>query len=628
MSFEFGLKNILRNWKQSISYIVTIAILFAITVFFIYLGNGLGIVFFDSVPRFNITTVELFSQYFRFIIYSSMVVTLVWIVVINHSLIHHKTHDIAVIKAIGAIQRKLRSFFFAVVLLIDIIGIILGIICGFLLYLVFFFILSAVGFDIIIYIDFIFVPILIIGILIMVFLINGYELWKISMKNYASIALGDIPKNIDIQFKNFIPKNKLGARIKLALRNLTRKRKSFYRVLITSILTLSIIVTLTTSVFIISSTTIQSIRGAQGNNVIVMGHEDVVNHYIERYEEFSNSDLIFTNNDNLTSLEYLMNASVVDTLINSHSDKEISYWDKRVFAYEFAREMKGYIYKLENGEEIYQIVGSNRTAYVPVLGLEFQEIYTSQWQIVGDIGYDPNSALVGDTLAAQLFEAAIFQRIKLENITTQEYNVTGVFFDSFCAGFSTYVPLESLQQDLNISNQINLLIVGLSPTADKEAIIQSLQSSLNSSFGSDFVARDLTVAFRNNLKALYPFVIVSILVIIIETVVIIASLFYYQMGNFQERAPDYAIIKGIGGTSKFIKQVIFYEDFAILAIASSIALSISLIFNGVILYQDAILPPIWLIMLLWLALSVITILIVKLSIVLLYKELKRKQKIY
>lgn len=626
MSFEFGLKNVFRKRKQSLSYIITIAILTAISVFFIYLGNGLGFTFMKTNPRFNITTLDLFSQYYMFIIISSIVIAIIWIVVVNHSLIHHKTNDIAIMKAVGAIQKKLRSHFFAVVLVIDIIGIVLGMVVGFIFYILVFFILSAVGFDILIYIDFIFVPILIVGIVISVFFINGYELWKISTKNYAQIALGDIPRNSDTQFRDFKPKKRIGLRVKLALRNLTRKKKSFYRVLLTTGITLSIIVTLATSIFIISSTSINSIGGAQGGDTLIIGNQEVVDHYIQRYEEFSNPGLEFTNTDNLTQTAYMMNESAIDTLFNSSEYSDVSYMDKRLFVYEYGIEMKGLIITVEEGNASYQEVGSNRTGYVPVLGLEFKEEYTSQWQILGTLENASNYALVGDTLAYEMFEAAIYQKIRLQNITTSEYHISGVFLDSFCAGSATYVHLEALQQDYNLEGSINLAIVGISPSADKEELISSLQAEITSTLGANFVVKDLTPTFENNIRSLYPFVIISTIVIIIETIVVIASLFLYQIGNFQERAPDFTVIKVVGGTSKLIKSVIFLEDLTILIISSSISIGVSLVFNGALLYADAILPPIWLILLLWVAISAVVIITVRLSIFFLYRELDTLQK--
>lgn len=554
-----------------------------------------------------------------------MVIAVVWVVVVNHSIIHHKTHDIAIMKSVGAIQKKLRSHFFAVVLVIDIIGIVIGLLVGFLLYLLLFFILSVAGFDILIHIDVIFVPILIVGIIIAVFVVNGYELWKISTKNYAQIALGDIPRNTDTQFKVFIPKRPIGLRIKMALRNLTRKRKSFYRVLLTSAITLSIIVTLTTSAFIISTTSIQSIEGAQGQDALIVGHKDLVDHYIERYEEFLDTSLEFSNTENLTESMYLMNESSIDTTLTSLSYPSISYIDKRLFVYEFAKEIKGYINIYEGGTVEHYVVGSNRSAWVPVVGLELQN-HTSDWKIIGSINSSENTAIVGDTLAAHLFESATDQRIRLENVTTSEFYITGIVFDSFCAGNATYVHLNALQQDFNLNDMINLAIIGVSSSADKGALIEELQTVITSIFGVDFVVVDLTPVFQSNIRALYPFVIISIIVILIETIVIIASLFYYQSGNFQERAPDFAIIKGIGGSSNLIKRIIFYEDLAILAISSCISLGISLIFNGTLLYTDAILPSIWVVLLLWILITFVIIGIVRLSMIWLYKELQKKEQ--
>lgn len=624
MSFEFGLKNVFRKWKQSLSYIITIAILTAISIFFIYLGNGLGLVFFNLIPQFNITTSELFSQYFKFIIISSIVITIIWIVIVNHTLIQHKTHDIAIMKAVGAIQKKMRSHFIAVVLVIDIIGVVIGLVAGFILYLVFFFVLSAVGFDIVIYIDFIFSSILVVGIFLATFIVNGYELWKVSNKNYANIAVGDIPRKAEVQLVDYKPKKKFGLQIKVALRNLTRKKKSFYRVFLTTAITLSIIVTLTVSVIVISSTSIQSISGAQGDDALVIGHSDVVDHYIQRYEEFSEPDLEFTNNENMTKSEYLMNETIIDGIFNSFSSN-YTYWDKRLLTYQYAYELKGYIFDVEDGNASYQVIGSNREGYVPVLGLEFKE-YTSGWNIFGTLNNASNSAIVGDTLANAMFESAIYQRIRLQNVSINEYNITGVLIDSFCAGYATYIQLDMLQQDFYLDNYINLVVVGIPSDGNKTFLIQTLQTEITAILGSDFVVRDLTPTFENNIHSLYPFLIISVIVILIETIVIIGSLFLYQLGNFRERAPDFVIIRSMGGTSKFIKSVIFLEDLAIILISSSIAIGVSLIFNSAVLFGDTYLPPLWVIFVVWISACLIVIAIVRISIYFLYKELDKLQK--
>jgi ABC-type lipoprotein release transport system permease subunit len=631
MSFAFGWKNLFRNRTQSLSYILTIGVLVGITVFFIYLGNGLGFVIFGSIPQFNVTTVDLYSQFFRFMIYSSMVIAVVWILVINHSLIHHKTHDMAVMKGVGAIQKKLRSNFFSVIVLIDIIGIIIGLIGGFLLYLIFFFILSAIGFSIIIYIDIIFVSILVAGILLSVFVVNGYELWRLSTKYYSQIAIGDIPKSADASSTrtSFLNK-KRWLSLKLAIRNLTRKRRSFYRVLLTTGLTLSIIVTLTTSSFIISSTSLNSIRGAQGGDTLIFGHKDVVNHYIERYEEFSNSSLQFDNIGNLTQTNYLMNESLISNIFTPINNSTIRFIDNRLFVYQFAREQRGYIYYVDEGQLISTPVGCPndvcRTANVPVLGIGFHENYTGQWQVIGEISNQSNTAIVGDTLASELFDAAIYQSIRLENVTTSEFNITGIFYDSFSAGYCTYVHLDSLQQDFNLQGYVNLVAVGVSDLIDKNLIIQDLQTELTSIFGADFIVKDLTPTFERNIQGLYPFVVISVVIVIIQTLIIIISLFFYQTGNFQERAPDFAIIRGIGGSNKFIKRMIFLEDTAIILIASSISIGVNLVFNGSLLYQDAILPPLWVIFLIWLGITGLIIGLVRLSLILLQKELRNRQK--
>ncbi len=358
---------------------------------------------------------------------------------------------------------------------------------------------------------------------------------------------------------------------------------------------------------------------------MIIGHQEVVNHYIQRYEEFSNPELEFSNRENLTQSEFMMNETVIDTLLNSSSYANITFWDKRLFVYEYGIEMKGFIILNEEGNVSYIEVGSNRTAYVPVLGVQFKD-YISNWHIIGSVENASNSAVVGDTLADNMFEAATAQKIRLQNITTSEFNITGVFFDSFCRGSAVYVHLNALQQDFNLENSVNLVIIQVSPSASKDILISNLQIEINSIMGPDFVVMDLTPTFENNIRSLYPFVIISTIVIIIETIIIIASLYFYQSGNFQEKTPDFVIIKGIGGNHKLVKSILFFEDLALLMIASSISLGVSLLFNSVFLYEDALLPPIWLIFLLWIIISAVIIGIVRISIFFLYKQLDILQK--
>ena len=174
MSINFAVKDLTRKWGQNFSYIKAISVVTAVSVFFINTFNGLGFALFSQVQNlYNFTSYDIFSQYFRFSIYTIIVISVIWIIIVNHSIVTSKSRDISVMKAVGTLKKNLNSFYMTELLIIDILGLILGIFFGYIGYLVLFFVYSFLGFNIIIYIDFFLVPIMVGVALICTYFINN-----------------------------------------------------------------------------------------------------------------------------------------------------------------------------------------------------------------------------------------------------------------------------------------------------------------------------------------------------------------------------------------------------------------------------------------------------------------------
>ncbi|MBD3350001.1 MAG: FtsX-like permease family protein [Candidatus Lokiarchaeota archaeon] len=634
MSIEFAIKDISRKWDQSWSYIRAVLIIIAIPTFIIHLINGLGLEIFSDERYFNFTTYDFFLQYYKLIIYFTIAISVSWVLVINHSIITNKSKDLAIMKAVGTIQRTINSFYISELLLIDLIGIILGLLAGYLGYMVIFLIFGLLGSSSVIYIDLIFMPVTIGIIFILSYFVNGRELRKISDKKYAEISSGDIKSGYSaVGGLQLIPKfiANLGFKVKIAVTNLTRKKKQFYRTLLTVALSLSILTTLVTGIATVGNSLKAQIKGAQGENILILGHQDLINTYQQRYEEFSNPTLTFTNQEyDFLDSQYQFNESVIDNIMSDskYSNIGVKYYDKRLFFYDYAHEGTGI--RIIGDFDEYQQVGKERQSFIPVVGLEFKD-YKDDWSVFGTINTteDPDPcALVGDTLANAFFEAAIYQSIRFQDGDTRKYKVTGVFYDSFCAGNASYVTLSSIQTDLELLNKINLVVFELDSESAKDNLIEKLTSDIQLELGTNYKVLDLDPTFTDNLKEIDQLLYIVLIIIIIILLTAIGGLMYYQHANFKEKARDYSIMRAIGGGKKIIKSVMFYEELMVLLISSAIALGVSLNFNALFLISDPFLPSIGLFLLIWILISGIMVILARLSIKIQFSDLVEKKMLF
>jgi len=396
---------------------------------------------------------------------------------------------------------------------------------------------------------------------------------------------------------------------------------------------LTVLLTLAVGGLLIGSTVSGQINGSQNgeNYTLLIGHSDVIDHIELHYEEFSNSSINY-NLDNLTKPEYLFNSSVIDHLENNNSDKydDIQYWDRRLFAYVDAKEIDGIFINFQGNVSdgsSYTVIGQNRRSIIPVVGLEFKE-YIDAWEYFGSVEIAPRYAVVGDTLAHDFFDSALNQSVELQGVTPKRYEITGIFYDSFCAGNATYVLLSSIQEDLGLQNKINYAFLSVKKGVDIEELIQTLTEDLQNLGLMNFKVISLSSTFNANLRSINLLNNVIYLLIAILIFIIVQSLVFYQKAIIHERIKDFSIIRAVGGNKKLILGILFYENLTILLISMVISFGGSLIFNRFLLGETAIFPPLLHIIMIWLVISGIIIFIDKLSLYGHYREIKTKMGDY
>jgi len=199
--------------------------------------------------------------------------------------------------------------------------------------------------------------------------------------------------------------------------------------------------------------------------------------------------------------------------------------------------------------------------------------------------------VVGDGLAYNFFDSVFDQSI---TFTGLDYSpkISGLVIDSFYNGFSTYMKLDLLQEKLNLTSEINLVLLKLEP-GSFNSIKNELGDIINSSLGENFTYILLDGIFKANLNylfinSLYPFYLMIVLIIIG-----IMAIYNYQKGGIFEKAKDFFIMKALGSKKKSIKRIIFLEGLFVILPSLVLSLSIGMILNALIVFDQVVLPPLY-----------------------------------
>ncbi|MHA1746928.1 MAG: FtsX-like permease family protein [Promethearchaeota archaeon] len=621
MSFNFAFKDIANHGPQTKSYVKVSVAVTALAIFFLNLIYGLGLLFLPStVSVYTYTLLELNAQYNGYLVILTFILVIFIMLTQNHAIILARKKDIAIMKAMGTYPRQLYSFYMTEILLLVVISYISGLVIGYGLFIVanlFFpayFVLSMSQVNLRL------TGLLLMLLLLFTYLINGWEIRRIGLKTYAETIRGPIGKQINVTQSHFWQKILFNRSptVKLAFNNLLRKTYAFRENLVLITITGMILLTSITGVLVIDSSSQNYIRDAQGQNLIAIGATPVIDSYSQAYTSFASADIPDLTIGNFTAMEnnLVNHTSQIETFLQTY---QISRWEQRLYSVETIFERSGYVITdidtdpyvptgnetdpyvpTENDTDPYVTVGTgtgNRT--VPVQGVNFGETLQS-WSYEGAILNFLGGAVVGDTLAGELFENAYLQKLTVYNRAEErqsEHHIHAVVIDPLNNGNSVYMPLMDLQSDLSRYNYTNLMLVDYSPlllqNQDLNAFKTALQSFLLTTLGEGFELVDLQPIFTENLQKLNQNLGASMVIGIIIAGVVIYVIFYYQQGRVHEDRINIEIFRAMGGTTKNVRHLIFLEQFLTLGAGLLLAF-IGTLYVMIFLLQDAYFPSIWL----------------------------------
>ncbi len=543
-----------------------------------YFKGGISIVFTDFT-----------------ILILSLVVTLAFtiVLIVTSTLIVNKKRDIAIMKALGTLPRRLYDFYLTEVYVVFIVGFLIGLIIGFASYGIFAFIMSLLGIVSSFQIDFIYTPILFFSCLGGIYFVPGVILRKLGNQNTIKLFSKDIPYNYDAS-RGFrlVPKwlSSIGFSFKISVTNTLRRKGEFKRYLIVFSIISLVIFTLGLGSIVLRESSQEWIRKSQGEDIIAIGHRDVIQNYSLMYSMFSNQDIIITENSiDFLNPNYMFNLSDIEELNNI---TEVESVDQRLINFFNLTELDGYHYLTDGG---YLIAGQQRSGIFPIVGVNISEMI-QDFEIEGEYfaPEDSINMIIGDGLSYNFFDYPLSQSLRVEELGLgHTFHISGIVLDSFYSGFAGYVDLEVMQEDLNFSGQnINLLLLKIRP-GEFDNVIDNIELIISGNLGGNFTYINLNQTFDENLQYLNNLTLYPAFLIFVMAVISILSLYNYQKGSIIDKAKDFLIMKAIGSKYKNIKKILFLEALYVIIPSLFLSLGIGMILNSLVLFQRVSLPHIF-----------------------------------
>lgn len=597
-SLDFVLKDIYRKKDTTIPYLLIIVLVIALTEFLIYFTSsfGLNMVISTSLKNTYFFTGAInlvYKEFISLVLVLVIILSIVVVVVITTTLIIHKKRDIAIMKALGTLPGKLYSFYLLEAFIIFILGFILGWILGLTSFGIFTLIMFLLKVPINFQIDWFYTPIIFISCILGIFFVTGYALRKIGTQKIIKTFSADIPYNFNAKKRlSLVPKwlSKLGFNLKISVINNIRRKGEFRRYIIVFSLISIIIFTLGLGTIVLTSSSQAWIRKSQGENIVVIGHKDVVYNYSLMYKMFSNPRIIVDEDTiNLTDTKYIFNFSDINNL---ETIEDIEKIDERLINFYDVEELDGHI--IIDGE--YKTVGKQRTGNFPIIGVNPEKIIQN-FELEGRFFTNDDSfanMTIGDGLAYNFFEYPLDQYLEIMGLNkTFRPGICGVLIDSFFNGYAGYIGLNESRELLNFTyDEINLIILKLK-SGSYNIIIDEIINITNN-LGPDFIHLKLDAIFKKNIDYLFKLSLYPIILILIIAFVSLLILNFYQRGGIIEKAKDFLIMRAIGSKNKSLKKILFLESLFIIIPALLLCLGIGMIINSIFLFERVSLPPLYL----------------------------------
>ena len=572
---NFPVNDLFRRKLQTGLVLISLTICVASTLFLLLFADGIGFGI-ASVARSTLTIgfSAIFSNFLLFVGILIFAVGAVVVSFITFLMMAQRTRDFGLIKAAGCPNGLIFGYFSAELLMVLFVGCAVGVAFGFLADFtvmnmgIFAEYQRTLNF---LYGPLVFAAFFIFGLVFgMKPLLNAARLSSIealSHVHYFGLSEGNKHKALS--------KSRLTLRI--ATRSLFRRPSTTVRIVFfLSVAFILLTVSISGSI-IASDTAVRRVEDAIGEELLLVAHKDMANQYLALLSKFSGSK-------EKADFNYLNpNYAITDAILQQISAiNGIAKFERRLVCNGHMRELMNFSFDPETQATI--PIGDDREMDALIIGVKPDETLSS-WFMDGRFIQDENSseAVVGDSVAAVMFEMPLLQSFVMQNAT---FSVVGLCLDPINNGFVTFVSLERLQ-GLYMVSKPNAALVQLAPLVDRSEVVGQMQDSL-SFVDKDIVVLELDEALENDICFLSTIWSVVLFLPIFSLGSVTLCLVAYLVLNIDEQRQEFAVLRVIGAKSRTIISILAVQSLIVLFSSFAVGISLGVITTLMILIPQPV----------------------------------------
>ena len=571
----FPVKDLVRRKFQTSLTIIGLTICTATTVFLTVFAENLGFeVAFVTGGELSIGFSSIFSRFVGVVGFLNLLAGALITSFLVFIMISKRMRDIGVMKAIGCGTGTALSYFMTELSVVVFISCIVGTVLGILANFSCIHVLNILGFSIsqkplnLWAIFFVFIAFVLFS-----HIFGAWPLIK-AIKAKPAKALSPL---YALGMTSHLGKpvlSKLGFTFKVAYRGLMRRKSATIQALICLAAVLTI-TTLSISGGIIAKQTTQCyVERAISKHVVLISHPQISAQYVNLLSQsFEKKD---TDHINYSDSEYLIPENMVSQLDSVHGVLKV---DARFVFEATASEVQGIIIDPEE-PDYYILVGDHRTQEALVLGVEPDHII-NEWLILGRTlnRTDTYSALIGDSLALEIFDDVQEQKVR---ILDQRFEIAGVCLDPLNNGKVVYVPLKTILPQDSLS--YNLLLLKIEPSSYSQ-VITEIENIIS---GTRLKLSELNGIIEGHLDFLNIIWSSVMLLPLLSLASAIICLLSYVMLSIAGQQREFGVMRALGTKPKGILKIILAQAFLIVFISGIIGVLVGLMIAFVFLIPEPI----------------------------------------
>ncbi len=573
---SFPIKDLTRRKFQTGLTILGLTICTSATLFLVIFGSNLGfeIVFLTVGGRLTSGFSNIFS---RFILVVGLLNILAGAFITSflvYLTMSERVRDIGVMKAAGCLSDSILGYFVTELSILVFLSCIAGTVFGIGAYYVSFNLLNVFGFTVSQFIS-IWTVLLVFVVLSVVSHIFGVLPIVKAARAKPAEALSPL-YSLGTTFElGRAVLSKLGFTFMVASRSLFRRKSATVQ----AIVCLAVVLTLTTVTIaggiVANQTTTNYVERAIGRDVVLVGHPNLAEHYVNLLSAFFEAEE--TELINCLDPRYNISKTLVSNLSNLSG---ILMADPRLVLEATVYEVPGVIIDPKKPDP-YIPVGDNRSGEAFVVGVR-PDCVINEWLVFGRVlnESDVYSAVIGDSLALEMFSDPQKQAIR---VFEKNLEISGVCLDPLNNGKVVYVHLDALSAEVGQSGY-NLLFLKIDPS-ERVQVLAEIENEIQGKNLEFVELNEVLGKHVSFLSHVWSFVMFLPLFSLVTAAVCLLS---YLMLSIASQQREFGIMRALGAKPRGIMKIIFTQALLITLISGAIGISVGLFVTFVFLIPEPV----------------------------------------